>query len=241
MTRVKQVVDWALSRNLTVVLNFHHENWLYPNYAGGMTNFTNMWHQVAAEFAGEPSNLIFEVLNEPQGNMSNAQVNDMNTKVLAIIRGSGGYNGTRWVIIGADSYNAFNRLTDSSFVIPTDSAIGGPFLIANFHYYNHWNFCGNAAGTWGTASDKSSLASDLLSVSNWAASKGIPVYMGEYGAADGCDMLSRWAWYDAICADANSDGFAYVAWDDFGNQATSFQIFHRTQGTFDQNILNAIF
>jgi endoglucanase len=240
MARVKQVVDWALSRNLYVVLNCHHEDWLYPNYTGGMTNFTNIWQQIATEFASESSHLVFEVLNEPQGNMSNAQVNDMNTNVLAIIRGSGGNNATRWVIVGADSYNAFNRLTESSFSIPNDGAT--PHLIANFHYYNPWNFCGMTEGTWGMSMDKQSLLNDLSSVRNWANNNGnIPVYMGEYGAADGCNLTSRWAWYDTISADANNLGFAYAAWDDFGSDPTSFQIFHRTLGTFDQNILNGIF
>lgn len=237
MARVKTVVDWALSRNLYVVLNCHHENWLYPDYNAGMTNFTNIWRQIASEFASEPAGLVFEILNEPQGNMSNAQVNDMNTKVLAIIRSFAG-NANRYVIIGADSYNAFNRLTDSSFSVPA----GDSYLIANFHYYNPWNFCGLYTGTWGTASDKSGLAGDLLSVKNWAAlHNNIPVYIGEYGAADGCDLYSRYQWYDTLSADANGDGFAYTAWDDFGNQPGSFQIFHRTAGTFDRNILNGIF
>jgi aryl-phospho-beta-D-glucosidase BglC (GH1 family) len=141
-------------------------------------------------------------------------------------------------MIGPDSYNSFNRLTDPGFVIPADAA---GRLIANFHYYNPWNFCGNGVGKWGEPSDYSHLASDLESVSNWASVHKIPVYLGEFGACDGCDTASRYKWYNAICSAANNNGFAYAAWDDFGRNPTSFFIFNRIAGTFDRNILNSIF
>jgi endoglucanase len=217
-----------------VVLNCHHEFWLYSNYTGQITNFENIWSQIAAAFSGEPGSLVFEILNEPQLPMTNAEVNDMNTNILKIIRAS---NPTRYVMVGADSWNAFNELTAGTFILPDD-----PYLIANFHYYNPYNFCGNAQGTWGTSSDSNSLSNDLASVSNWAASKNnIPVFMGEYGACNGCDPASRLRWYGAISSYANNDEFAYDCWDDDGTLSTSFQIFYRTQGTFNMSIIDAIF
>lgn len=233
LARVKQVVDWALSRNLYVVLNCHHEFWLYSNYSGQIATFESIWSQIASAFAGESGNLVFEILNEPQAPMTNAEVNDMNMNVLAIIRAS---NPTRFVMVGADSYNAFNSLTSSAFILPSD-----PYLIANFHYYNPYGFCGNGAGTWGNSSDSNTMSNDFISVSNWAALKNVPVFLGEYGACNGCDTASRLRWYGAISRFANNDAFAYDCWDDDGTLSTSFLIFYRAQGTFNTSVLNAIF
>ncbi len=230
MSRVTTVVNWALARNMTVILNAHHENWIYNDYTNQLPKLESLWAQISTNFESEPSNLIFEILNEPQSNMNNIQVNDMNSNVLAVIRQT---NPARTVIIGADSWNAEYEL-NNGFVIPND-----PHLAVTFHYYNPYNFCGNAQGTWGTSSDYATLAGDMTWASNWSAQHGnIPILMGEYGAEKECDPTSRYAWYDAICKYANNDGISYAAWDDDGD----FGIFKRTSpGSFDDNILTAIF
>ena len=231
MSRVEQVVDWALSRDLYVVLNCHHEDWIRQSYpADQIPKFESLWSQIATRFAGKSEKLVFEILNEPQGTMNNADVNDMNIRILAVIRQT---NPNRSVIIGADSYNAFNRLIDPSFNVPNDSQ-----LIANFHYYNPWSFCGLGTGTWGTAQDSATIANNFASVSNWSAQhNNIPVYVGEYGAEKEGDYASRVKYYRAIATYATANGFSYIAWDDSGD----FGIFNRAAGTFDTNIMNAIF
>ncbi len=234
MARVKQLVDWAISRNLYVVLDAHHEYWLKSNYIANIGTFESIWAQISTNFAGEPANLVFEILNEPSDPMTNAQVNDMNVRILKIIRQT---NPGRFVMIGADKWNAFNRLIDPSFTVPS----GDPYLIANFHYYSPWDFCGNGIGKWGTPADYSKLSNDLISVSNWAAVHKIPVYLGEYGACETCDKVSRLKWYSALSAFANADGFAYAAWDNYGQGTDGYRLMSRISGSWERELLDAIF
>jgi len=237
LARVKTVAGWGTSRGLAIVINAHHEGWLKDNYAANITRFESLWAQIAAAFQDTPSTLAFEILNEPQGAMTDADVNDVNARILAIIRRT---NPTRVVIIGANSYNSMYKLKDGSLTIPAD-----PYLIATYHYYNPWSFAGQSSGTWGTASDIATVQSDFVSLKNWGATHSIPVYMGEYGVtlhytANGVttntDAASRLLWYQTVCKKANEQGIACAAWDDSGD----FGIFHRSNQTWETAILDAI-
>ena len=61
--------------------------------------FIAIWAQIAARFKNHSENLLFEVINEPYFHMSKTDMDTLNTDILAIIRASGGSNGTRNVII----------------------------------------------------------------------------------------------------------------------------------------------
>jgi len=232
MNRVDQIAGWGIDRGMAVVINAHHEDWIRAvndaTYAAQKPRFVALWTQIAEHFANWPPQLVFEILNEPRTPMTNASVNDLNATILGIIRQS---NPTRTVIIGGNSYNAISSIQASDFVIPSDS-----HLIATFHYYNPWNFCGQAIGTWGSASDISTLNNDMSTVAAWAASHSIPLYMGEYGAEKQCDAASRIVWYTELSIAARTNHIPYIAWDDSGD----FGIFNRAGGTFETPILKAI-
>jgi aryl-phospho-beta-D-glucosidase BglC (GH1 family) len=55
LSRVKQVVDWALADGLYVVLDVHHDSWQWissmpSNPDGVLTRFNATWSQIAEEF-----------------------------------------------------------------------------------------------------------------------------------------------------------------------------------------------
>jgi endoglucanase len=50
----------------------------------------------------------------------------------------------------------------------------------------------------------------------FAARAGVPVYMGEFGAADKGDMASRVTWTRAVRKEAERRGIAWTYWDDGG-------------------------
>ncbi len=229
MARVKTVVDWALSRGLIVILNAHHENWIYSDYAGNIAQFESLWQQIAAYFSGESPNLMFEILNEPQAPMTMNQVNDMDSKILPIIRKS---NPTRYVLIGPDQwFSLYELINKTNFIVPND-----PYVIVTFHYYNPYNFCGNGVGTWGTAGDYSSMDQDFLNAANWSAAHNVPLYLGEYGTVTSADYQSRLKWLGNIASLCKQYGFSYAIWDDDGIYA----VFNRSAGTFDNNVLAKI-
>ena len=68
--QLKAVIDYALDKELYVVLNAHHERWLYEGFnenPGYANLFSRLWFNIAHHFKDYPQELIFEVLNEPQG------------------------------------------------------------------------------------------------------------------------------------------------------------------------------
>ena len=67
-----QAIDYAISQDLYVVLNTHHEHWLKDHYDGTTvfdSKFETLWTGIATYFKDYPNKLIFEVLNEPEGTM----------------------------------------------------------------------------------------------------------------------------------------------------------------------------
>jgi aryl-phospho-beta-D-glucosidase BglC (GH1 family) len=54
MDRVEQIVDWALERDLYVVINAHHEDWIKENYEDKnlRDRFDSIWSQVATRKKG---------------------------------------------------------------------------------------------------------------------------------------------------------------------------------------------
>lgn len=253
MSRVATIAGWGIDRGLAVVINAHHEDWIrkmdHATYIGTdgqkqKARFVALWTQIADQFKDAPPQLVFEILNEPQGAMTNTDVSDLHAAVLAVIRASGGSNATRTVILGANSWSSMNALqnTTDKFLLPDDD-----YIIATFHSYDPWAFAGQANGSWGSASDISQMKGGLATVAAWAAGKGVPLYMGEYGATlykkdaggkvtGSIDGPSRKLWYTEMAKAARANGISYAAWDDFGD----FKLYDRTGGTFEQAIINVI-
>lgn len=240
MKRTETVAGWGIDAGLTVVINAHHEDWIRtltgPSYQAQKVRFVALWTQIAEHFQNWPPQLVFEVLNEPQGKMTNADVNDLNRTILAVIRAS---NPTRVVILGPARYNALDALTDGVFTVPspgTDSHI-----IANFHNYNPWSFAGQSTGTWGSAADVAKMNSELSSAARWAKNKGVPLYMGEYGVTfvfnhKKTDLTSRAIWYRQVHRAAKENGISMAAWDDSGD----FKLYDRVNRSFDSSVVPII-
>ncbi|MEN3271236.1 glycoside hydrolase family 5 protein, partial [Pseudonocardia sp.] len=99
LSRLRQVVDWALSDGLYVEINVHHDSWQWiadmaTDHDTVLARFDAIWRQVATEFRDEPAKLLFESVNEPRfNNATDAQktqfLNELNTSFDAIVRRSG--------------------------------------------------------------------------------------------------------------------------------------------------------
>ena len=67
MNRVKEVVDYAISDGLYVILNVHHDSdWCTPTYnaeKNATVKLNKLWTQIANKFKNYDDHLIFETLN----------------------------------------------------------------------------------------------------------------------------------------------------------------------------------
>jgi endoglucanase len=240
MSRAEELAGWAIDAGLTVVVNAHHEDWIRTKTGSNLTaakpRFEALWRQIAERFKDWPPQLVFEVLNEPNGPITEAELVALNADILGIIRSSGGFNETRTVILGGNSWNSMAALRDKAFALPADSHI-----IATFHNYNPWSFAGESSGKWDSRADAAQMTQDLSAVAKWAADRGTPLYMGEYGVTllfkgKKTDLDSRSAWYRSVRSAAKSLGISMAIWDDFGD----FKIYDRQGRTYDDSVIPTV-
>lgn len=226
LDRVEQIVDWSLSRGLITVIDAHHEDWLINDYDGGIERFQHIWEQVADTFKDKPDDLIFELLNEPKGSMTNNEIMDMNNRLIPIIRAA---NPTRPIMIGGGNSNDWRSLVQLQ--VPDDKN-----LIATFHYYDPFAFTHETNGDWGTKEDQIEARRAFDTVKVWSNRTGIPVYVGEFGVRTENDRTSRLIYYDYVSDLAAREGFPFAAWDD----GHWFKVYDRELRSFDEELVQRI-
>ena len=191
LSRVKEVVDWALADGLYVLINVHHDSWQWianmpADHDGVLARYNATWTQLAATFRNSSPKLLFESVNEPQftGSSGDAQnatlMNELNTSFHSIVRQSGGNNATRLLVLPTLHSSPDQARVDE--LVATFTALGDTNLIATVHYYGYWPFSVNiAGGTQFDATARKDLTDAFDRVYNAFVAKGIPVILGEYG------------------------------------------------------------
>jgi aryl-phospho-beta-D-glucosidase BglC (GH1 family) len=220
LNRIEQVVDWGLERDLFIVINAHHEEWIKSNYSeANKARFDSIWSQIATHFKDKPEKLIFEIINEPYG-LTRVQNDDLHARVLSIIRKT---NPTRLVIFQGHNWGGSDELVTAQ--IPDDD-----YVIGSFHSYDPYLFGLEGEGTWGSAADYNALDQKFKNVADWSEENDIPVFLGEFGAIKPGDYNSRMRHYRAYMELSQKYGFTPAAWDDGGN----FRIMEREQHDWNE-------
>jgi endoglucanase len=192
LNRVEQVVDWALAADLYVVIDVHHDSWLWvsgmpTNHDNVLNRFNATWTQIADTFQDKSEKLVFESINEPFFDNSSGQaqdfqlLNELNTSFHGIVRGSGGNNAIRPLMLPT-LFTSADELVYLDELNRTIDSLNDPNLIATVHYYGFWPFSVNIAGfTTFNQEVQQQLVSAFDRVQNAFISRGIPVIIGEYG------------------------------------------------------------
>lgn len=212
MARVKEIVDYSLKAGLYVVINQHWDGgWLENNIDKTGTAKTNnmailqrCWEQIAETFKDYDERLLFAGLNEPnsEDNPKDTTIQnliDYEQKFIDVVRASGGNNAKRVLIVQGPSTNIDKTCQYMAGKMPTDPA---GRLMVEVHYYAPWNFWGmekdeswgNMFYYWGTENhvcgskhnathgEEDYMEEQLEKMRTQFAEKGIPVYIGEFGA-----------------------------------------------------------
>lgn len=236
MSRVKQVVDWALADGLYVEINVHHDSWQWiadmtTQHDQVLARFDATWTQIAAAFRGESDKLLFESVNEPQfTNATDAQktqfMNELNTSFHTIVRQSGGQNAHRLLVLPTLGCTPDQKLMDD--LATTIGSLHDRYLVATVHYYGYWPFSVNiAGGTQFDATAQKDMTDAFARMRDTFVSKGIPVYLGEYGllsepTSANVERGELLKYYEELGDQARINGVTSVLWDDanFLNRAT---------------------
>jgi endoglucanase len=248
LNRVEEVVNYALDNDMYVIINLHHENdWLKPYYANQTqtTNqLTKVWAQIADRFKWYSDYLVFETMNEPRpvgasnewsgGSAENRDViNKYNLAAVNTIRGAGGNNASRHIMIPTIAASA-TSVAINDLVIPNNDSR----VIVSLHMYSPYSFAMDINGTssWGSAADKASLDSEFDSVYNKFVKNGRAVVIGEMGTINKNNTSARVAHAEYYVRAAKARGITPIWWDNglaTAGQAESFAIFNRNTLTWN--------
>ena len=219
MARVEWAVKQSLEQGLAVVLNIHHDEAATSEPEKFIPRAAAFWKQIATQFKDVDERLVFELLNEPNGAMTDAKWQASFPTLLAAVRAS---NPKRVVMVGPGHWNSLDSLP--TFTPPADD----PNLIITFHYYSPFHFTHQDAEwmpeakawhgeTWtATPEQVAALRTDLEKAAQWGKDHHRPLYLGEFGAYNKADMPSRQRWTAAVAREAEKLGISWGYWE-FGS------------------------
>lgn len=229
LDRVQEVVDYAYSQDMYVILNVHHDGGGDPNFGawiieGAKNNkdatlkkYKNLWMQIAERFENYGDKLVFESMNEVgfdglSDDQSFGLLNEFNQEFVDLIRKSGGNNGKRHLLI-AGYWTDIERSCKPLFKMPSDPENR---CILSVHYYTPWEFCTtNIHSTWGTDAEVKQMEDLYGKLKTTFIDNGVPVIVGEY-AASGNDKASCVLFIEKMTGLCKEYGIAPFYWDNGG-------------------------
>ena len=248
LDRVNEIVDYGLDAGMFVILNTHHEEWLFPDEAHFEANseeLAKLWSQIAERFSGYNEKLIFEGLNEPRkrdtiyewngGDEEGQQVvNKLNAVFVETVRNSGGNNGKRCLMIPTYAASAMEKTFAAMEVPENDDRI-----IVSVHAYIPYNFAlasDNFTDYWSSSDPSCTAEIDNLmtTLKAYFLDKGIPVIIGEMGCVNRNNTEARKDWARYYVGKAHEYGIPCLWWDNgayLGN-GELFGIYSRDSGNW---------
>ena len=250
MDRVQEVVDYAYDRDLYVIVNMHHDDyiWFTPSeakYNECSEKLMGIWAQIADRFRDYGDRLLFEGMNEPRtigsanewmGGTSaeRAVVNRYAQDFVNTVRASGGNNAQRTLIVTTYGASA-EEVATKDVIIPND-----PHIILSLHYYAPWKFSNGQTTSFGS-SEKAELSARFASIKNRFSGTGVPVLITEFGCVAGAPDETRAEYYKHYISTAKANGMKCFIWDNGTlTGKDSFGIVNRGSLEWNSTILKGI-
>ncbi len=250
LDRVQTVVDYAYNEDLFVILNMHHDDyvWFRPNeseYAACSEKLKSIWTQICSRFGDYGDRLLFEGMNEPRTVGSSAEwsggtpaerkvINKYEQDFVDTVRKSGGNNAERTLIVTTYAASAETAALNDA-VVPN----GGNIAIS-VHYYAPWKFVNGSDKSFGD-SQKNELAGKFSELKSKFADKGTPVIIGEFGCFAAADEATRSQYYQYYVSEAKKNGIKCFVWDNgIFSGDDSYGLFHREALSWENGILNGV-
>lgn len=239
LDRVNEVVDYAVDRDMYVIINIHHDNnteFLYPDSARlnqSIAYVTAIWKQLSERFRDYDEHLIFNGMNEPRlvGHANEwwidsasadcrdaiECINKINQAFVDTVRASGGNNASRYLL--CPGYDASpDGATNSGYVLPTDPVDNDHHILVSVHAYTPYSFALEDPGTDKWSSSNSQNTGDIKWFMNNLykkyVSQGTPVLIDEFGARNKNGNLdARVEWASYYVKEARARSMSCIVWD----------------------------
>ncbi|PIT03517.1 cellulase [Bradyrhizobium nitroreducens] len=237
LKRLDVVIEEVLARNLIPVLDEHDTDTCQRDVAGCAEKLKAFWTQIAGRYAGRYPTLVFEVLNEPGGQMTSTSWNTLLNECLGIIRTS---NPGRTVIAAVLNVD---DMPVEDLALPS----GDRNLIVTFHYYAPIRFTHQGAPwspifsrlgplDWGTPEDERRALADFEKIRGWSEREKRPIYLGEFGVYERAPAEARTRYLSFVARNADRLGWAWAYWQ-FDHD---FAAFDSARQTWKPDIMRAL-
>jgi endoglucanase len=239
LQKMDNIINEALRIGLNVIINNNNTNMCndQPDECSALLILD--WGILASHWQNLPSNVSFEILNEPAGKFNSALWNKSAIAALSQIRKT---NPNRNVVIGTCDANGF-RCLDELRLPKSD-----PHIIVTVHYYDPLAFTHQGANWipfwhrpplgrhFGSPTEIAQVREDFNHIHEWSIREHRPVYLGEFGVLETAPLTERLVWMNAVieAAEANNISWAYWQFE------TDFYAFDRDKQTWVKPILETL-
>lgn len=214
LERLDWVLDQAIRADLVPVLDEHDFTDCQSRPDDCAAKVARFWTQLSARYAGRFPAAVFELLNEPGGQMTAPRWNALAAKLLGIIRAN---NPQRTVVVAAINSE------DPQEVRKLELPARDRNIIASVHYYKPIEFTHQGAEwsrkfsklsgiDWGSDGDERKVVADLAMIDDWARSEGRPVYLGEFGVYERANLDARVRYTAFLARTAERLGWSWAYW-----------------------------
>lgn len=183
------VVNYAIEENLAVVLTMYNDSMDWISDASDKKElgrkFEGVWKQIAVYFKDTSNLLSFEAVNAPYFKDKTQEeqlklLNSLNKKFVTTVRGTGGEN-TKRVLILPTLNSAITEETCESMATFYKN-LKDPLVAVSVHYFGPWNFSVNAGGeTLWTGKANEMMVGTFSLLNTYFEKNQIPVIISEYG------------------------------------------------------------
>lgn len=258
ISRVQDIVDYAVSQDMYVIINIHHDGvgdqggWLdtgADNIDAVYEKFEHVWRNIAERFKDYDEHLIFEDMNEVgyfDYFTDIKTVMNFNQIFVNVVRSTGSNNSQRWLSV-PPRYTNIDIATNTyyGFDVPSDT-VKNRIFVSVHDYLNDFGLTQNTKSTKFSTETTPVLADKYQQLVDRFTSKGIPVILGEYGAVNKNNTAERAYYYEVMSKVCRKDGIVACAWDNSYYDSTrspdyGFALVDRVTGkNLFPDIVNAI-
>ncbi|MGA9658622.1 MAG: glycoside hydrolase family 5 protein [Asticcacaulis sp.] len=218
MKRIDHLIDLATAAKLNIILDEHNSSECNTKVDACGVLLSNVWYDLALRYQKAPSNVMFELLNEPNGELDATVWNGWLPTLIAQVRQ---FNPKRNIIVGPTLWNGAGNI--DTLKLPAEDR----HLIVTFHYYDPFAFTHQGASwagpeiqklhdiRWeGKPEDIAAINTTFDKVKAWSEANNRPIFLGEFGsyAVVNKNMEDRAAWTRAVSKAAADRGFARALW-----------------------------
>jgi len=231
LSRVQDVADYAIRHDMYVIINIHHDGaeqtgWLRVAAEGEKfevvkAKFAAVWEQIALCFRDYDEHVIFECMNEVTGDDNSAaginrdfrHIEELNQLFVDTVRATGGNNARRWLMVVPRYTNIVNVLNESyGFTMPVDSCEPARLMLSVHDYDWVFGLQDNMNATIWNQDKALTLMKHFQGLKAKFVDQGVPVVLGEYGAAHKNNDGARAYYYEAMTRMSVMCGVVPVCW-----------------------------